>query len=179
MDIKAVLMDSKAIQRAITRIAHEIIEKNKGTEDLIFVGIKSRGVPLAERLAQKIYEIEEREISVYQLDITRYRDDNKELREEHTLLDAKTLPIEGKIVVLVDDVIYTGRTVRAALDALTDIARPRKVQLAVLIDRGHRELPIRADFIGKNVPTSSAEIVAVKLSELDLEDNVFIYTNEI
>lgn len=179
MDIKAVLMDSKAIQRAITRIAHEIIEKNKGTEDLIFVGIKSRGVPLAERLAQKIYEIEEREISVYQLDITRYRDDNKELRDEHTLLDAKILPIEGKIVVLVDDVIYTGRTVRAALDALTDIARPRKVQLAVLIDRGHRELPIRADFIGKNVPTSSAEIVAVKLSELDLEDNVFIYTNEV
>lgn len=173
-------MDLKAIQRAITRIAHEIIEKNKGTDNLIFVGIQSRGVPLAERLAQKIYEIEGKEIPVYNLDITLYRDDLHEI-EEHLGTKAlnQEMPVGGKIVILVDDVIYTGRTVRAALDAITDIARPKKVQLAVLIDRGHRELPIRADFIGKNVPTSSLEIVSVKLTETDGEDNVGIYAEEI
>jgi len=177
MEVKAVLMDRKGIERAITRIAHEIIEKNKGTEGLVFVGIKSRGVPLAKRLAEKIFEIEESKIEVKQLDITFYRDDLEKITDQpeiHT--KPEQIPIEEKTVVLVDDVIFTGRTVRAALDALTDIARPNKVQLAVLIDRGHRELPIRADFIGKNVPTSRKEVIAVHLDEVDSEDKVYIYT---
>lgn len=162
------LLDEKAINRAITRIAHEIIEKNKGAEDIILVGIKSRGIPIAERLAKKIKVIEDRDILVGTLDITLYRDDLSEKEVEPVVHDSNIESnINGKIVVLVDDVLYTGRTTRAALDALMDIGRPKAIQLAVLIDRGHRELPIRADYVGKNVPTSRSEIIKVYLDETD------------
>lgn len=178
MKIKATIMDTKGINRAITRIAHEIIEKNKGVNDLVLVGIKTRGIPLANRLSKKIQEIEGEEIPVLKLDITLYRDDLTEIGDK-PIVDSSEFDydITDKIVVLVDDVLYTGRTVRAALDALVDKGRPKKVQLAVLVDRGHRELPIRADFVGKNVPTSSSEVVSVKLEETDEIDNVLI--NEI
>jgi len=169
------LLDEKAINRAITRIAHEIIEKNKGAKDIILVGIKSRGVPLADRLAEKIKIIEGRKIPVGVLDITLYRDDLTEERIEpiiHSLYIETN--INYKIVILVDDVLYTGRTTRAALDALMDMGRPKIIQLAVLIDRGHRELPIRADYVGKNVPTSRKEIVKVYLEETDGNDSVII-----
>jgi len=169
------LLDEKAINRAITRIAHEIIEKNKGAKDIILVGIKSRGVPLADRLAEKIKIIEGRKIPVGVLDITLYRDDLTEERVEpiiHSLYIETN--INYKIVILVDDVLYTGRTTRAALDALMDMGRPKIIQLAVLIDRGHRELPIRADYVGKNVPTSRKEIVKVYLEETDGNDSVII-----
>ncbi len=156
---KAVIMDEKAMIRATTRIAHEIIERNKGVEDLVLVGIKTRGIPFAKRLAKKIYEIEGKEVPVLTLDITLYRDDLTEI-DVNPVVGATEFEIDitDKIVVLVDDVLYTGRTVRAALDALVDKGRPKKVQLAVLIDRGHRELPIRPDFVGKNVPTSKLEL---------------------
>lgn len=159
LEIKAVILDEKAIQRATTRIANEIIERNKGIEDVILVGIKTRGVPFAERLAKKVEEIEGEKVEVLTLDITLYRDDLTEIYKE-PLVKNKIIDynINDKIIVLVDDVIFTGRTVRAALDALVDIGRPRKVQLAVLVDRGHRELPIRADYVGKNLPTSRSEI---------------------
>lgn len=168
-------MDEKAIIRATTRIAHEIIEKNKGVEDLVLVGIKTRGIPFAERLAKKIFEIEGKEVPVLTLDITLYRDDLTEI-DVDPVVDATEFEfdITGKIVVLVDDVLYTGRTVRAALDALVDKGRPKKVQLAVLIDRGHRELPIRPDFVGKNVPTSKLEVVSVKFEETDSINKVLI-----
>ncbi|HZJ76189.1 MAG TPA: bifunctional pyr operon transcriptional regulator/uracil phosphoribosyltransferase PyrR [Oscillospiraceae bacterium] len=162
------LLDEKAINRAITRIAHEIIEKNKGAEDIILVGIKSRGVPLANRLAEKIKNIEGRKILVGTLDITLYRDDLTKEQAEPIVHDSNIKSnINRKIVILVDDVLYTGRTTRAALDALMDIGRPRVIQLAVLIDRGHRELPIRADYVGKNVPTSKSEVIKVYLEETD------------
>lgn len=168
-------MDEKAIIRATTRIAHEIIEKNKGVEDLVLVGVKTRGIPFAKRLAKKIFEIEGKEVPVLTLDITLYRDDLTEIDTNPVVEDTKfELDITGKIVVLVDDVLYTGRTVRAALDALVDKGRPKKVQLAVLIDRGHRELPIRPDFVGKNVPTSKLEVVSVKFEEVDGVNKVLI-----
>jgi pyrimidine operon attenuation protein/uracil phosphoribosyltransferase len=172
---KARIMDEEAMRRAITRIAHEILEKNKGTEGLVLVGIRRRGVPLAERLARQIEAIEGRRIPVGSLDITLYRDDLT-LRSDHPVVHRTEVPfsVQGKKVVLVDDVLYTGRTVRAALDAIMDLGRPALIQLAVLVDRGHRELPIRADYVGKNVPTSRREIIHVKLRETDDEDAVII-----
>lgn len=172
---KTIVMDDKAIQRALTRIAHEIIEKNKGTKDIIIIGIRKRGVPLAERLSAIIERIEGVKIPTGILDITLYRDDlahmsyQPEVQETYIKED-----ITDKILILVDDVLYTGRTIRAALDALIDLGRPQKIQLAVLIDRGHRELPIRADYVGKNVPTAAKETISVKLSDTDDCDQVFI-----
>lgn len=168
MNEKALIMDESGIMRAITRISHEIIEKNKGVEDLILIGIQRRGVPLAKMLANKIKEVEGREVPVGVLDITLYRDDLS-LLSEHPVINGTQIdfPIGGKKVVLVDDVLFTGRTVRAAIDAIMDIARPKMIQLAILVDRGHRELPIRADYVGKNVPTSRNEIVHVKVQEID------------
>ncbi|HZK57126.1 MAG TPA: bifunctional pyr operon transcriptional regulator/uracil phosphoribosyltransferase PyrR [Clostridia bacterium] len=175
MERQVQLLDEKAINRAITRIAHEIIEKNKGAKDIVLVGIKSRGVPLANRLAEKIKAIEGRQIPVGVLDITLYRDDLAREQTEPVIYSSNIdTDINHKTIILVDDVLYTGRTTRAALDALTDIGRPKIIQLAVLIDRGHRELPIRADYVGKNVPTSRSEIIKVHLEETDGNNSVTI-----
>ena len=174
MKTKASIMDDKAIARVITRIANEIVEKNKGTKDVVLVGVKTRGVPFAQRIAKKIKEIEGHDINVYELDITSYRDDLSKKAIEPSINEPFEGDVDKKIVVLVDDVIYTGRTVRAALDAMSEKARPKKVQLAVLIDRGHREIPIRPDFVGKNVPTSRDEIVDVHFQEIDDQDEVLI-----
>jgi len=176
MDNKIVqILDEKGINRVITRIAHEITEKNKGAQNIVLVGIKTRGVPLAKRLAEKIDSIEGFIVPVEILDITLYRDD-LEVKSQEPVVQTINFEgnIDGKTVILVDDVLYTGRTVRAALDAIIDIGRPSKIQLAVLVDRGHRELPIRADFVGKNVPTSKYEIVKVSLSEVDDNNSVVI-----
>jgi pyrimidine operon attenuation protein/uracil phosphoribosyltransferase len=172
---KTVLMDEQGVRRALTRIAHEIVEKNKGTEDLVLVGIKTRGIHLAKRLAERIEQFEGVKLPVGSLDITLYRDDLK-LRSEHPVVHGSEIDCEilDRSVVLVDDVLFTGRTVRAALDALIDIGRPRQIQLAVLVDRGHRELPIRPDYVGKNVPTSRGEVVSVHLLETDEDDSVII-----
>lgn len=168
MKFKAKIMDEKAIQRATTRIAHEIIERNKGVEDIVLVGIKTRGIPFAKRIIEKIESIEEVKVNVGVLDITLYRDDLTKVNDNPVLNYTDIcFDINEKNVVLVDDVLYTGRTVRAAMDAIMDIGRPKCIQLAVLIDRGHRELPIRADFIGKNVPTSKEEVVRVEFDEID------------
>lgn len=176
MNLKAVILDEKGIKRTLTRIAHEIIEKNKGIEDLVFIGIKRRGVPIAERLAKNILEIEGKKIPVGSVDITFYRDDLSLIEEKPT---DKTISlgvdVKDKKVILVDDVIYTGRTARAAIDAVIDAGRPEMIQLASLIDRGHRELPIRADYVGKNIPTSKNEIISVELMEIDGLDSVKIY----
>ena len=174
MNIKAVIMDQKAIGRAITRISNEIIERNKGVKDVVLVGIKTRGVPFAQRIADKIEEIEGVKVPNYHLDITLYRDDLKEIGYMPNVNEEFQGVIDDKIVVLTDDVIYTGRTVRAALDALIHKGRPQKVQLAVLVDRGHREFPIRPDYVGKNVPTSKNEIVGVEFIETDKNDSVVI-----
>ncbi len=174
MKIKALIMDEQAIKRAITRIAHEIIEKNKGAQGLVIVGIKTRGWPLALRIKEFIKNIENVDVPAFPLDITLYRDDYEKDIEEPKSVEKFDYDIKGKTVILVDDVLYTGRTVRAALDAIVDNGRPSNVQLAVLIDRGHRELPIRADFIGKNVPTSRDERVKVYLEELDEISQVVI-----
>lgn len=176
---KTEIMDESAISRAITRISHEIMEKNKGIENLVLIGIQRRGVPLARRIAERIKSVENSEVPVGILDITLYRDDLS-LLNEHPVINGTEInfDIANKKVVLIDDVIYTGRTVRAAIDALMDINRPRMIQLAVLIDRGHRELPIRADYVGKNVPTSRSEIVHVNLIEIDGENSVIITDKE-
>ncbi|ABZ84662.1 pyrr bifunctional protein [Heliomicrobium modesticaldum Ice1] len=172
---KALLMDGDAIRRAITRIAHEILEKNEGIEQLALVGIRRRGVPLAKRLQEKIQEIEGTTVPLGALDITLYRDDLTTLDVQPVIHKTEVpFSLHGKKVVLVDDVLYTGRTVRAALDALIDIGRPQVIQLAVLIDRGHRELPIRADYVGKNVPTSKREVISVRVMEVDGEDGASI-----
>ena len=172
---KTVLMDSEGIRRALTRIAHEIVEKNKGVDNVVLVGIRTRGVPIAERLAENIEKIEGKKPPVGVLDITLYRDDLSTLAYQ-PIVRPTELPVDitGKIVVLVDDVLYTGRTIRAALDAIIDNGRPKTIQLAVLVDRGHRELPIRADFVGKNVPTSSKEVVSVQLQATDEAENVIL-----
>lgn len=178
---KAVVLDEQAIRRALTRIAHEIIEKNKGIEGCILVGIRTRGIYLASRLADRIQQIEGKSIAVGELDITLYRDDlSKKTDDKEPLVKGSDIPhnITDQKVILVDDVLYTGRTVRAALDALVDIGRPSSVQLAVLVDRGHRELPVRADYVGKNIPTSSSEKIVVELKEVDQNDQVSIYKNE-
>jgi len=172
---KAQIMDAQGIARALTRIAHEIIERNKGVDDVALIGIRRRGVPLAERLAARIKDIEGKAVSVGYLDITLYRDDLTRLDYHpqlyHTRVD---FPVTDKHIILVDDVLYTGRTVRAAMDAIMDLGRPRTIQLATLVDRGHRELPIRCDYVGKNVPTSGREIVSVHIEEIDGEDRVVI-----
>ncbi|MDY4919822.1 MAG: bifunctional pyr operon transcriptional regulator/uracil phosphoribosyltransferase PyrR [Phascolarctobacterium sp.] len=172
---KNVIMDADAMRRAIVRIAHEIIERNKGVEDVVLVGIRTRGVPLAERLAAAIKEIENVEVPVGMLDITLYRDDLSTLAYNPICHGTEIdFDLSGKTVILTDDVLYTGRTIRCALDAIIDMGRPKAIQLAVLIDRGHRELPIRADFAGKNVPTSRKEAINVALSEQDGLDEVVI-----
>lgn len=172
---KAQLMDEKAIGRAITRISHEIIEKNKGVEDIVLVGIKTRGVPIAQRISNKIEQIEGTKVNTGEVDITLYRDDLKKVDVDPVINGSNIdFNINDKIVILVDDVLYTGRTVRSALDAIMDVGRPKSIQLAVIVDRGHRELPVRADYVGKNVPTSRHEIISVKLAEIDGEDSVTI-----
>ncbi|HOV78479.1 MAG TPA: bifunctional pyr operon transcriptional regulator/uracil phosphoribosyltransferase PyrR [Bacillota bacterium] len=172
---KAQILDREGIRRSLTRIAHEIIEHNRGVSDLVLVGIRRRGVPLAERLARLIKEIEGRTVPVGTLDITLYRDDLSTLAYQPLVRSTEiSFPISGRVVVLVDDVIYTGRTIRAALDAIMDLGRPKTIRLAVLIDRGHRELPIRADYVGKNVPTSRKEEISVRLQEIDGEERVVI-----
>lgn len=177
MKKKALILDKQAIRRALTRIAHEIIERNKGIEDCILVGIRTRGIYIADRLANKIAEIEGSKVPIGEVDITLYRDDLQEKTPHHEpLLKATKLPVKitNKKVILIDDVLFTGRTVRAAMDALIDLGRPAQIQLAVLIDRGHRELPIRPDYIGKNVPTSRTEVVNVELQEVDNNEQVTI-----
>ena len=175
-----VVLGPEEIRRALTRVAHEIIERTDGAGDVVLLGIPTRGVPLAHRLATRLAQVEGRPAPAGSLDITMYRDDLR-LRPARTLghTDVPPAGVDGKIVVLVDDVLYSGRTVRAALDALGDIGRPRAVQLAVLVDRGHRELPIRADYVGKNLPTSQREVVQVLLSETDGQDAVVLGQNAI
>ena len=172
---KAEIVDADGVRRIITRIAHEIVERNKGVEDLVLIGIRRRGVPLAARIARKIQEFEGKSPVQGSLDITLYRDDLSTVSNQ-PVVGSSEIPVDinGRHAVLVDDVLYTGRTVRAAMDALIDFGRPRTIQLAVVIDRGHRELPIRADFVGKNVPTSKKEVIGVKLSEIDGVDSVVI-----
>ena len=172
-------MDADRMQRSLTRIAHEIVERNRVIEEVAIVGIRERGVPLARRLAKRLHEITGREVPTGALDITLYRDDLMRhavgpqplVRSTDILFD-----IDDRLILLVDDVLFTGRTVRAALDALIDFGRPKAIQLAVLIDRGHRELPIKADYVGKNVPTSRRESVQVRLEEVDGHDDVLIQT---
>ena len=179
MTVNAIVMDQAAMSRSLNRIAHEILERNKGTDHLAFIGIRSRGIPLAHRLAQKIEQIEGQTVPVGELDITSYRDDLGEYAARAEF-PANKLPFEvtGKKIIVVDDVLFTGRTIRAALDAVMDHGRPQNIQLAVLIDRGHRELPIKADFIGKNIPTSHREGIQVCLTEIDGVDEVNILRPE-
>lgn len=170
---KANLMDAQEVERALTRIAHEIIERNKGAENLALVGIHTRGVPIAERLADLIERFESLRPEVGKLDITLYRDDLTEIALQPVVKKTEVpFDVSGIRVVLCDDVLYTGRTARAALDALIDMGRPAVIQYAVLVDRGHRELPIRADYVGKNLPTSRHEVVKVKLASIDGSDGV-------
>jgi len=170
-----VVMDAQAIDRALTRVAHEILERNKGTRDLALIGIRSRGVYIAERLRAKIRAIEATDIPTGIIDITLYRDDLSRSHQQPEVRGTQiSFGIDDKRVVLVDDVLFTGRTIRAALDALIDLGRPRNVQLVVLVDRGHRELPIRPDYVGKNLPTAVDESVQVQLQESDGRDEVVI-----
>jgi len=177
--MKRTVMDAAEIQRALTRIAHEIVERNRGAEDLVLIGIRTGGIYLAERIARKIAEVEKAEIPLGELDVTLYRDDlntrkgNPTVKRTHIPTD-----LNDRKVVLVDDVLYTGRTIRAALDSLMDFGRPRLIQLAVLIDRGHRELPIRPDYIGKNLPTGVDEKVEVNLEEQGEKDQVLLCRDE-
>ena len=178
MHLKASLLDENAIRRALTRLSHEIIEKNKGVEDIVLVGIKRRGYPLAERLSEFIEQFEGVKIPVASVDITLYRDDLTNVSDTPNLNDPKIdVDIRGKKVIIVDDVLYTCRTARAAIDAIMDQGRPEFIQLAVLVDRGHKELPIRADYVGKNIPTSKDEIIKVQIKEIDGTDSVEIYEN--
>jgi len=175
MKEKAKVLDRDAINRSIVRISHEILEKNKGTENLCLVGIRTRGVYLANRISQSIKKIEDKEVAVGSLDITLYRDDLTLIASQPVVHKTEIgFDITDKNVVLVDDVLYSGRTIRAALDALIDLGRPKNIQLAVLIDRGHRELPIRPDYIGKNIPTAKNETVEVRLTEMDGREEVVI-----
>ena len=175
MKEKALILNDSDIERILKRISHEILEKNKGSKNLVFIGIQKRGVPLAERIAKNIEELENSEIKIGKLDITFYRDDiGKKIKPEVQITDIP-FEIDDKDIVLVDDVLFTGRTIRASLDAIIDFGRPKTIQLVVLVDRGHRELPIRADYVGKNIPTSLNEFVEVKLNETDGTDKVTIY----
>lgn len=175
----AEIMDARGFDRTLSRLAHEIIERNRGSENLVFVGMRTRGVPLAQRVIEKIVQIEGRQVPLGMLDVTLYRDDVGK-RNESLQIQATDIPfdIDGKVVVLVDDVLYTGRTVRAALDALMDFGRPSRIELAVMVDRGHRELPIKADYIGKSMPTSRGEEVAVKLKSIDGVDGVYLVVDK-
>lgn len=176
MEFKTTLMDDIAIERAIKRISHEIVEKNDVLEDLLIIGVKTRGIPLAQRVKANLLEITGLDLPCEELDITLYRDDLTEISEQARLnKDLIKTDVNGKRIILCDDVLFTGRTVRAAIDAIMHHGRPKLIQLAVIIDRGHRELPIRPDFVGKNVPTSLEEVVAVSLKETDGIDQVDLY----
>jgi pyrimidine operon attenuation protein/uracil phosphoribosyltransferase len=175
MKIKTQIMDSKAMSRALIRISHEIIERNKGVENLVIIGIQRRGSTLAKKIAANIKKIESYDVPVDEIDITLYRDDLDQISDQPVVKTTTFgFSVKDKTVVLVDDVLFTGRTVRAALDAIIDLGRPKAIQLAVLIDRGHRELPIRADYVGKNVPTSNQETIAVQVEEYDNLEQVVI-----
>jgi pyrimidine operon attenuation protein / uracil phosphoribosyltransferase len=177
MNDKSIILNENDIDRILKRISHEIIEKNKGSSNIVFIGILKRGFPLAQRLAENVNKIEKTEVAVGSLDITFYRDDlGKKIKSDINITDIP-FPIINKDVILVDDVLFTGRTIRAALDAIIDFGRPKTIQLVALIDRGHRELPIRADYVGKNVPTSLSEFVDVDLKETDEQDLVSIIKN--
>lgn len=175
LKLKALILDEKAMKRTLTRISHEIIEKNKGIEDILLIGIKRRGYPLAKRIAQNIENIEGIRLKVESVDISLYRDDLTDISDNPLIKEANLIDVEDKKIILVDDVIYTGRTARAAIDAIIHSGRPQLIQLAVLIDRGHREIPIRADYVGKNIPTSRSETISVEISEIDKNDSVKIY----
>lgn len=170
------VVDAMTMKRALTRMTYEIIERNKGIQDLVLIGIKTRGIYIAKRLAERLQQLEQVEVPVGALDITLYRDDVTDKENLEPELHSSEIPfsLEGKEVIVVDDVLFTGRTVRAALDAVMDFGRPRKISLAVLVDRGHRELPIRADYIGKNIPTSMAEEIVVEMVETDGQDRILI-----
>jgi len=171
---KATVLNSQDIERIIKRISHEIIERNKGSNNIVFLGVLKRGAPLARRIKESIESLEKISLDISDLDITLYRDDVDAKIKSQINMSQILFDIKGKDVILVDDVLYTGRTIRAALDAIMDYGRPKSIQLVVLIDRGHRELPIRADYVGKNLPTSLNEYVEVKLDEVDSEDKVTI-----
>ncbi len=171
---KKEVVDAVTMKRALTRISYEIIERNKGIQDIVLVGIKTRGIYIAQRLAERLKQLEDIDVPVGELDITLYRDDVKDMEEPELHSSDVPVPIEGNEVILVDDVLYTGRTIRAAMDAVMDLGRPRKISLAVLVDRGHRELPIRADYVGKNIPTSKTEEIIVEMEERDGADRIMI-----
>ena len=176
---KNIVIDDAGFKRTVNRLAHEVVEKNKGAEDIVVVGIRTRGDYLAQRVAKKIEEIEGKPIQVGRLDITLYRDDLRGRLDQPLLKSTEILfDINGKVLVLVDDVLFTGRTIRSALNALMDLGRPATIQLLVLIDRGHRELPIKADFVGKNIPTSMKQEIKVLMSEVDEEDAVYVSEQE-
>ena len=171
---KKEVVDAVTMKRALTRISYEIIERNKGIQDIVLVGIKTRGIYIAQRLAERLKQLEDIDVPVGELDITLYRDDVKDMEEPELHSSDVPVSIEGKEVILVDDVLYTGRTIRAAMDAVMDLGRPRKISLAVLVDRGHRELPIRADYVGKNIPTSKTEEIIVEMEERHGADRIMI-----
>ncbi len=172
MKLKAEMLNEVAIMRALMRMSHEIVENNRGTEGLILIGIKRRGYPLAKIIADNIKKIDGSDISVFELDASMFRDDLRCVEKQKPVLDAD---ITGYRIIMVDDVLYTGRTARAAMEALIECGRPSLIQLAVLVDRGHRELPIHADYVGKNMPTSRQEIISVKVKEIDGEYSVSLY----
>ncbi len=176
MVVKAKLMDEGAMRRTLVRMAHEVVEKNDNAKEICFLGIHTRGVPLARELAKNVETFSNLKIYVGSVDVTPHRDDRNRGSDEPTVTNTKIdFSIDGKIVVLVDDVIFTGRTIRAAMEALMTLGRPAKIQLAVLVDRGHRELPIRGDYVGKNVPTARKERITVKIAEYDGETGVYVY----
>lgn len=174
MELRSVVMDEAAVHRSMARITHEIIERNKGLDDLVLLGIRRRGEPLAKMLAANMKRFEGVEVPVGYVDISRYRDDQKEIPQGEK--DAVSMAVTGKKIILVDDVIYTGRTARAAIEAVFDQGRPREIQLAALIDRGHRELPIRPDYVGKNLPTARSEVVSVHVDEIDGATGVSLFS---
>ncbi|CAI2671254.1 Bifunctional protein pyrR [Apilactobacillus kunkeei] len=169
-----VVVDKMAMQRALTRITYEIIEKNKGVNNLVLVGIKTRGIYLAKRIANRLQKLENKEVPVVGIDVTKYRDDIQHTDNEPAVLSDEAVSLKNKNIILVDDVLFTGRTINAALSAIAELGRPKNIRLAVLVDRGHRELPIRADFVGKNIPTSKQEIINVQVDEIDDQDSVEI-----
>ncbi|RHW49862.1 bifunctional pyr operon transcriptional regulator/uracil phosphoribosyltransferase PyrR [Bombilactobacillus bombi] len=170
------IVDDKTMKRTLTRITYEIIEKNKGNQNLVLIGIKTRGAYLAKRIKSRLYQLEDIDVPQFDLDVTNFRDDNP-VEKQAENPQFKAVDVNGKHIVLVDDVLYTGRTIRAALDAIMSIGRPSKISLAVLVDRGHRELPIRADYVGKNIPTSHKETIKVSMAEIDDEDKIEILAN--
>jgi len=175
MHVKSKTVDQLGLERIITRIAHEILERNKGSKNIVLMGMRTRGEFLAKRIFQKLKEIENIELPIGVLDVTLYRDDFRtRLKQPEVSVTNITFDINGKDVILIDDVLYTGRTVRSALNALMDLGRPNTIQLFALVDRGHRELPIRADYVGKNIPTATDEEIKVKMNEIDGEDAIYL-----